>query len=81
MCVGDAQDAQDDAVRASASGRNFFFRDAHWTSPVTAIGQQLLWDQSRLQSFERMNLCQTYLFRGTLLWRKIRVFLEKSLSV
>ena len=27
MCVGDAQDAQDDAVRASASGRNFFFRD------------------------------------------------------
>ena len=28
MCVGDAQDAQDDAVRASASGRNFFFRDA-----------------------------------------------------
>ena len=27
MCVGDAQDAKDDAVRASASGRNFFFRD------------------------------------------------------
>ena len=28
MCVGNAQDAQDDAVRASASGRNFFFYDA-----------------------------------------------------
>ena len=27
MFVRDAQDAQDDAVRASASGRNFFFRD------------------------------------------------------
>ena len=27
MCVGDAQDAQDDAVRASASGRKFFFCD------------------------------------------------------
>ena len=27
MCVGDAQDAQDDAVCASASGRNFFFGD------------------------------------------------------
>ena len=27
MCVGDAQDAQDDAVRALASGRNFFFCD------------------------------------------------------
>ena len=27
MCVGDAQDAQDDAVRALASGRNFFFGD------------------------------------------------------
>ena len=25
--VGDAQDAQDDAVRALASGRNFFFCD------------------------------------------------------
>ena len=29
MCVGDAQDAQDDAVCASASGRNFFFCDVH----------------------------------------------------
>ena len=27
MYVGDAQDAQDDVVRASASGRNFFFCD------------------------------------------------------
>ena len=26
--VPDAQDAQDDAVRAPASGRKFFFRDA-----------------------------------------------------
>ena len=25
MCVGDAKDAQDDAVRATASGRYFFF--------------------------------------------------------
>ena len=27
MCVGDAQDAQDDAVRALASRRIFFFGD------------------------------------------------------
>ena len=27
MYVGDAKDAQDDAVRAPASGRKFFFRD------------------------------------------------------
>ena len=27
MCVGDAQDEQDDTVCASASGRNFFFCD------------------------------------------------------
>ena len=29
MCVGDAQDAQDDAVRALASRRIFFFRDGY----------------------------------------------------
>ena len=27
MCVGDAQDTQDDTVRALASGQNFFFVD------------------------------------------------------
>ena len=31
MYVGDAQDAKDDAVRASASGRNFFFRNARYS--------------------------------------------------
>ena len=38
MCVGDAQDAQDDAVRASASGRNFFFRDGRrWGKRLSSI--------------------------------------------
>ena len=33
MCIGDAQDAQDDAVRAPASGRNFFFCDVDHYQP------------------------------------------------
>ena len=41
--VGDAQDAQDNAVRALASGRNFFFCDArfepeiHWFQVFTPL--------------------------------------------
>ena len=33
MCVGDTQDAQDDAACASASGRNFFFCDVYGVEP------------------------------------------------
>ena len=39
MCVGDAQDAQDDAVRVSTSGRNFFFCDARVTCSTPLLNK------------------------------------------
>ena len=38
MYVGDAQDAQDDAVRAPASGRNFFFCDGNVSAEACIFG-------------------------------------------